>query len=231
MHKAAKARLFAARSVLLASTIACIFLLYLWHRSYAGRDLLTVVQSGTNHLGQYVTYLGSYVYWIESDRGLIGFKCSGGRELVDEPPPARYEWMIDWPALFPEARAADQAPPNSNVYDWAATGGPRSSGVLIQGYGFALALHKSTGASQLRRGRTPSGQISKGRLGFHYALIMPHWFLVAVSAIPPGVWLFRRARERRRRTRNQCVRCGYDLRGTPDRCPECGMVASSALSP
>jgi hypothetical protein len=59
-------------------------------------------------------------------------------------------------------------------------------------------------------------------------VILPFWALTTVSALPPLVWLIRRVHSRARRRRaGHCPACGYDLRATPDRCPECGNVVMS----
>lgn len=57
---------------------------------------------------------------------------------------------------------------------------------------------------------------------------MPLWLIILVLAlpiVPPGVRLVVR---RRRLRANRCTSCGYDLRGAPGRCPECGAVAGGA---
>jgi hypothetical protein len=59
-------------------------------------------------------------------------------------------------------------------------------------------------------------------------VIVPYWFLALVTLLPAGSWLRRGQRLRRRRTRGLCPRCGYDLRATPERCPECGAVPAQA---
>lgn len=55
-------------------------------------------------------------------------------------------------------------------------------------------------------------------------VLVPCWFLLVLTGFLPVMWLRRRARERRRFQRRLCATCGYDLRGSPDRCPECGSI-------
>jgi hypothetical protein len=55
-------------------------------------------------------------------------------------------------------------------------------------------------------------------------VLVPHWFLVVVFVVPPVLRVPYVARRRWRSHRGLCPRCGYDLRATPGRCPECGTV-------
>jgi hypothetical protein len=60
----------------------------------------------------------------------------------------------------------------------------------------------------------------------HYVLI-PYWAIIVLSGVGPGLWLMgyrRRHILSRRMRRGVCWVCGYDLRATPDRCPECGTI-------
>jgi hypothetical protein len=60
------------------------------------------------------------------------------------------------------------------------------------------------------------------------ALYLPHWaFSVLFLALP----LLRLAKRSPRRPAGTCAVCGYDMRATPNRCPECGAAGTPASPP
>jgi hypothetical protein len=64
-----------------------------------------------------------------------------------------------------------------------------------------------------------SGANLFGRRG---VVVFPAWLTVAVFAALPLVRGASFVRRRRRLREGHCEHCGYDLRATPERCPECG---------
>jgi hypothetical protein len=64
-----------------------------------------------------------------------------------------------------------------------------------------------------------------------WTLEIPYWLIVASMFLLPCAAIIAWRRERKVRLRHrvgQCGRCGYDLRATPERCPECGTITKTA---
>ena len=103
-------------------------------------------------------------------------------------------------------------------------------GGLQPSYGFVFARLPCWGLNPCESwGPNP---LEKWKQSSVRVVVVPYWFLCACFAIP----LLRRARTiaayvlAERRIPGRC-RCGYDLRATPERCPECGATVARIAEP
>jgi hypothetical protein len=97
--------------------------------------------------------------------------------------------------------------------NWAEYVAKSSDKVATNRLGFVLARH-----ADQRWGDARS-----------WTICFPHWSLLLATSILPVIAIRRRWNRYRRHVRiGCCPTCSYDLRATPDRCPECGTVTSKA---
>jgi hypothetical protein len=111
----------------------------------------------------------------------------------------------------------------------------RSTGAPVSGVAGGLRFYSQRPVSPIDSLRTLVGPIA----GFQFNVLgvakfqarpgttildlfyFPCWLALALTAVLP---VRRHLLARRRDRVGHCVNCGYDLRATPDRCPECGTM-------
>jgi hypothetical protein len=131
-------------------------------------------------------------------------------------------YQIGWPVgriLFSVAPAAAPDPPGG----YQLVGHPRLDlDLLYRRWNAprspAVEYHSLGGFGCLRDGGTR-------------AVFLPAWFAAAATALFPAWWFPRQRRRRQiaaRLRRGLCAHCGYDLRASPGKCPECGAARATA---
>jgi hypothetical protein len=103
-------------------------------------------------------------------------------------------------------------PETQNLFRWTAQTSGGSFKLMYPDYG-PMVAGKFLGFALI------SGDNGEGHI---WGLVLPYVGVMIFLAIPPLLWLYRY--RRRKLLVGCCDQCGYDLRATPDRCPECGTI-------
>ena len=185
----------------------CLGTVLLWLRSHWAEEQLLLTGPGSS----YCRLISSGQRW-------------GGASLV-------LVAGVGWPAW-------GHAPFHSVARDWSALPAEFCYYVDHPGYNRPVVYERGTGGicfgpdgnawsyewSELNRG--PANVKPKYVQVSYCRIEVSHWVAIVLFGIPPLAWLafhLRRARCERWRLRSGlCLECGYDLRASKERCPECG---------
>ncbi len=103
-----------------------------------------------------------------------------------------------------------------------------------EGHRSVLVAHGWPGSSVDRQVRLPGFSYESqhlplvpGEIIYSSHLRVSFWIIFVMALVLPVC----RIRFRRRYPPGRCAKCGYDLRATPERCPECGEVVMENAPP
>ena len=165
----------------------------------AQRSHSWIDESGAARSTYFGLWSGHDYIWFTLDRDRLGSKGRGS-------------WMNDY---FVEARrsggrAVWQFSSNNNLHEY----------FLIDPF------EGMTHRGPVRWGIWPRAKPELDFTSHGMRVAVDHRLLAILFAIPPAYVLLKLAirwqRLRWRRNRSLCIRCGYDLRATREKCPECG---------
>ncbi|HEY2589607.1 MAG TPA: hypothetical protein VGI81_27930 [Tepidisphaeraceae bacterium] len=158
-------------------------------------------------------------------------------------------WIASYHGDFGLSLVDDTRPDNATWQDFFVDQG--RAGTLATGYDAGMSnVEASETRGKHRRwtflGRPPilvgyaindaqSGMVDWAFAGFstvgrhpgYSVTIIPLWAPVLLTGTLPMVWIARLGRTLRRKRLGLCPTCGYDLRASTERCPECGMPMTS----
>ena len=184
----------------LLSLLLCVAVCVLWVRSYAAFDWLKL-----------------------SEVELIGGDEADGRRFVES------RVLFSWRGRFGYVRSLDfMGPARAGSYTliWR----PTSDRDAAQNAETIYVV------SEMERRWNRWAAPMFDHAGFRYVIhaygydrgmdvLFPYWTVFVLTAFAPVIWgagMVRRRFKALHIARGECSSCGYDLRATPDRCPECG---------
>jgi hypothetical protein len=169
------------------------------------------------------------VLWVRSSRAVQDHVVWRGETTFMAQSKANRLWLQRW-------RMADPMPtrPASSDLKWVLRGttNPPYQPITPIEVGYTPPPPSLTNGFGFGWPESDLGTSREGRSrGSREMLAVPHWSLLAVLTIAPAAWLLRRVRTRWRLREGLCPVCGYDLRATPGRCPECGTTPDEVTQP
>jgi hypothetical protein len=199
------------RTWALATPPAATAVLALWVLLRGGRRKRPRLLAGVGGVG-FLLLIAAACLWARSHWRIDELAMRGGSgsrlELALMPGGVRVMSIKQWPDPLPVTLTS--VPRSSKAQrDWIYHDGSAP----VPGRSGRMGFYRD------------SGYLSGPGLGrgvAYTAWTAPYWAMVALFAIPVAWRGVRVVTAKRQRELGLCPTCGYDLRATPDRCPECG---------
>ena len=181
----------------LLSFVLCVIVLTFWIRSFWRSDVVHLITTSHSPAGD------RFRRWsLESEGGRVI-----GHLKTDAFPPGGWDRA---PAKISQDWSGPMLRGRTLPLPWPA----RTSNYIVE------SLHDFHADST-------SGPLPPNGVRVLSYVNAPHWGVLLPLTVLPVARGWRRWRTARGRGGRHCVRCGYDLRASPDRCPECGAIAEA----